>query len=123
MMVATMGAMTLGRRLRKHPSANLTGLPRRFQRALAKEVQVPWQLAIAADYRVPVVEGETVGWATMLSYRYLDGLAQILPTTPFAHRTFVEVTHLLKPSTALFHPAIAWKVLQQGLVPRKKVSV
>jgi 2-polyprenyl-6-methoxyphenol hydroxylase-like FAD-dependent oxidoreductase len=115
MTVAAMGAVALDESLRQQ---GLTGLPRHFQRKLAKITETPWQLATASDHKVPALEGMKPGWAARLTYRYFDGLVALLPTTPSISKTFSEVLHMVEPPTALFRPSIVARVLLHGFSAR-----
>ncbi len=115
MTVAAMGAVALDESLRQQ---GLTGLPRHFQRKLARITETPWQLATASDYKVPAFEGTKPDWVTKLTHRYFDSLVALLPTTPSISKTFGEVLHMIEPPTALFRPAIAARVLLHGLSGR-----
>jgi hypothetical protein len=46
-------------------------------------------------------------------YWYSDRFRKLLPHDQKAMRAFVEVTHLLKPPTALFQPRLVLGVLRQ----------
>jgi 2-polyprenyl-6-methoxyphenol hydroxylase-like FAD-dependent oxidoreductase len=115
MTVAAMGAVELDKSLRQQ---GLAGLPRHFQRRLARINSTPWQLATASDYKVPAFEGTKPNWTTKLTHRYFDGMIALLPTTPSVSKTFGEVLHMMEPPTALFRPAIVARVLLYGLSGR-----
>lgn len=112
MTVAALGALTLRECLRQCEKDGLAKLPRRFQRELARTNTLPWALATSTDVRAPGVEGAiTRNWLTRLQYGYFDRLIKILPTNPVASRAFTGVLHLVKPPSALFHPAIVMNIL------------
>lgn len=120
MTVAAQSAVALGQLLsRRQPDGNLSGLGQRAQKALAKISATPWTLASGEDLRLPEAEGPRPGRLTRLLYGYSDAFRELLPRSPRAMRAFVEVTHLLKPPTALFHPALVWGVLNQSLRRRR----
>jgi flavin-dependent dehydrogenase len=91
--------------LRAGAADDLRGFGRRFQRALARRVALPWQMATALDVRVPGAEGAAPGLSTRLMHRYLDRLMRLLPVMERAERTFVETAHFVAPPRALFAPA------------------
>jgi 2-polyprenyl-6-methoxyphenol hydroxylase-like FAD-dependent oxidoreductase len=111
MTIAALGAMTLDECLTTHRRKGLDGLPRYFQRKLAKINETPWQLATASDYHVPGIEGMHPSWIEKLTYRYIDNVVKLLPTVPLANKTFISVLHMIKPPAALFHPGIVARVL------------
>ncbi len=113
MTVAALGAVILDESL-LHQKNGLAGLPRSFQRKLARINETPWQLATASDYQVPATEGKKPNGITKLTYRYFDSLVELLPTTPSASKAFSEVVHMIEPPTALFHPAIVARILLHG---------
>jgi 2-polyprenyl-6-methoxyphenol hydroxylase-like FAD-dependent oxidoreductase len=112
MTAAALGAMILDECLTQQRQKGLAGLPRHFQRKLAKINETPWQLATASDYHVPGIEGMNPSWFEKLTYRYIDNVVKLLPTVPVASKTFISVLHMIEPPTALFHPAIVAHVLQ-----------
>src|SRR5262249_37147443 len=59
---AALGAMTLRECLSQCRDRDLSGLPHRFQRKLARVNASPWALATASDIRVPGVEGGNIHW-------------------------------------------------------------
>ena len=113
MTVAAQSALALGNLLEKQPKGDLTGLGRRAQRAFAKISATPWTLASGEDLRLPEAEGDRPGRLTNVMYWYSDRFRELLPHDQKAMRAFVEVTHLLKPPTALFQPRLVLGVLRQ----------
>lgn len=111
MSVAAMEADLLRTMLRRHGAGDLRGFGRRFQRALARQVALPWQMATALDVRVPGAEGAAPDLATRLMHRYLDRLTRLLPTMERAERAFVESAHFVAPPRALFAPSIVVRTL------------
>ena len=86
---------------------NRPGLAQRYQKALAKVFASPWVLATSEDMRSPATEGSGhPSISDRLMYGYVDRLKQLIAQDPKALRTFVGVSHLLTPSTALFQPRI-----------------
>lgn len=117
MTVAAQSALVLNtfllRERPQHPNGEGTGLAQRVQKALAKVSRTPWTMASGEDLRLPEAEGDRPDRLTRLLYRYSDAFRQLLPHDQRAMRTFVEVTHLLKPPTALFQLGLVWGVLGQ----------
>ena len=118
MTVAALGAIALDESMHQQGQNGLEGLPRRFQRKLAKINETPWQLATASDYHVPGIEGMHPGLAERLTYRYIDTVVELLPTTSSVNKAFINVLHMIEPPTALFHPAIVARVLLHGFSRR-----
>lgn len=112
MTVAALGAIELRACLRQSGPNDLPGLAHRFQRKLARINAAPWTFATSADMRVPGIEGgESMTWITKLITRYLDRLTQLAVTDPSVAFQFFQVMHMIEPSTALFKPSIAMKVI------------
>ena len=122
MTVAAQSASVLDSMLKKQPGGDLAGLAQRVQKALAKVSATPWTMASGEDLRLPEAEGDRPGRLNRLLYGYSDAFRQLLPHDQRAMRTFVEVTHLLKPPTALFHPGIVLGVLGQTISRRKPIE-
>lgn len=93
-----------------HPQDSLA-----FQKLLAKIVHTPWLMATTEDSRIPGVEGIKAGRFERLIFRYLDEVQTLAASDQTALRTFMQVSHLTAPPTALLHPAIAVKVMRQIL--------
>lgn len=112
MTVAALEAMALHESLRQQRDG-LEGLAMDFHKRQAIVTRLPWQQATAQDARVLQAKGEgrKVPLATKVMNGYLQGLSEVLPSSPLAYRTFIEVQHMVKPPAALFQPAVVWKVL------------
>lgn len=113
MTVAAQSALALGRLLGQQSNGDVTGLGQRAQKAFAKVSATPWTLASGEDLRLPEAEGDRPGPLTTVMYRYSDAFRELLPRDQRAMRAFVEVTHLLKPPTALFQPRLVLGVIRQ----------
>jgi 2-polyprenyl-6-methoxyphenol hydroxylase-like FAD-dependent oxidoreductase len=89
-------------------------LARRFFRAAAKPVNAAWQAAVGADLALPQVKGPRP-----LPVRIIGGyFARVLRAAehdPLVARQFLRVASLQDPSTRLFRPAIALRVLDHNL--------
>jgi hypothetical protein len=110
MAVAALTALAL-RQAIQH--GNQPGMAQRFQKSLAKVFAAPWVLATSEDLRSPYTEGGGhPGAAERMMYGYVDGIKRLIAQDPKALRTFVEVSHLLKPSTAMFRPGMIAGVLR-----------
>lgn len=122
MTVAAQCAWALGQLLGQQSKGNLTGLGVRAQKAFAKVSATPWMMASAEDLRLPEAEGDRPGRLTRVLYWYSDAFRQLLPHSAKAMCTFVEVAHLLKPPTAMFHPALVWRAFTQTRVKKESKS-
>jgi len=112
MTVAALGAMALKNCLDQQKD-DLDGLATRFSKKLALATRLPWQLATSSDDAVlkAIGEGKEFPLTTKIVHKYVQGLTEIIPYSPLACRTFIEVQHMVKPPATLFHPVLVWKVL------------
>lgn len=115
MTTAAMGAQTLEECLGESHDGDFADLSRRFQKKLAKVNNGPWLLATGEDFRVRETEGGKAGLSTRLTHRYMDRVLKLSLRDLAVRRIFLEVFGMLKAPTALFGPAIAAKVLREGL--------
>lgn len=114
MAVAALTALTLDRVL-KDASGNQRDTARRFQQALSKVFAAPWLMATSEDQRSPFITGgPSGGMGSRLTYGYIEGVKRLIAHDRDALRTFVAVTHLLEPSTAMFRPGMVMGVLRQA---------
>ena len=92
------------------------GLPRRFFRAVATVVDVPWAMATGNDLRFTDVEGRR-GPRVRAVNRYLPRLHRAAARDPAVAVAFHRVANLVDPPSALLRPAVARRVLR----PRRPV--
>jgi 2-polyprenyl-6-methoxyphenol hydroxylase-like FAD-dependent oxidoreductase len=118
MTVAALSAVALDESLHRQRHHGLAGLSRRFQRKLARINEIPWQLAIASDYRVPSVEGNKPNIVAKMMYYYFDSITKLLPTTPSISKMFSEIAHMIEPPLILFRPLIVARVLLHRFLQR-----
>lgn len=87
------------------------GSTRRIFRALARAIDVPWQLATGADLAVPEVEGPRPPRLRLVN-RYVSRL-QAAAAHDFAlSKAFLRVTGLVDRPETLLRPSIAGRVLR-----------
>ncbi|MBI5564429.1 MAG: 2-polyprenyl-6-methoxyphenol hydroxylase-like oxidoreductase [Chloroflexi bacterium] len=87
-----------------------------FQKSLAKVVRLPWLLATNEDSRIPGVEGNArPNRLDALLQRYIDEVVWLASADAVTFETFVRVSHLTAPPTALMQPHIALGVLKRWL--------
>ena len=86
-------------------------------RALARAIDVPWELAIGADLAVPEVDGPRPP-RRRAREPYVRRLQAAASRDPELSRAFVRVTGLIDPPEALLRPATALRVLR----PRMSVT-
>jgi len=87
----------------------LKDLWRTFFRDVARAADRPWQLATGEDFRYTETTG-TRGRALKLLHWYTSKVHAAASVSPHVTERFYEVMHLLKAPSALFTPAILWKI-------------
>lgn len=113
MTLAALGATALDDCLRE-AAPHLGGLSRRFQRALARLTDAPWEMTTGEDLRFPEVAGRRpLGFALMQGY--LRRLHLLTATDAQVLAAFHQVMHLLQPPTTLLRPWVLLRVLGRAL--------
>lgn len=107
MTVAGMQALALRDHLRSGAGASTRGV----LRALARVIDVPWELAIGADLSLPGVDGPRPLRRRAIN-RYVTRLQAAAASDPELSRAFVRVTGLVDRPQTLLHPGIALRVLR-----------
>jgi 2-polyprenyl-6-methoxyphenol hydroxylase-like FAD-dependent oxidoreductase len=93
---------------------------RSFQKRVARLVAAPWALTTGEDLRWPATQGGKITLKVKLMHWYIEQVIQRIPWNQEVFRRFQEVNHMLKPPTALFHPAVLGPVLRQAFGPRRR---
>jgi flavin-dependent dehydrogenase len=96
--------------LRETLGGGVPGLPRRFYRAVAPVVDVPWDLATSADLRYPQVTGRR-SVRGRVAGAYAARAQRRAHHDPVVARTLMRVVNLVDPPSALLRPALAARVL------------
>lgn len=111
MSAASMYADALQRCLQERVATgwSLTDLWRPFFSDVARAADWPWQLATGEDFRFAETTGKR-SRALKLLHWYTEKVHKAASVSPQVTERFYEVMHLLKAPTALFTPAILWKV-------------
>jgi hypothetical protein len=106
MSVAAIEARVLGDCVAK----GLAGLPRRFFGRAAAIVDVPWGIAVTADFRFPHVRGKR-SWSSGAMNAYLRLVHQAAHHDPVVCLAFHRVINLLDPPRSLVHPRFVGRFL------------
>jgi 2-polyprenyl-6-methoxyphenol hydroxylase-like FAD-dependent oxidoreductase len=117
MSVAALGAELLAKWLSTEHSPAL-GL--KFQRQLARMLEVPWSLATSEDYRFSSTTGGKRSLSLRFAHWYLPRLQLLMVEQRDVYMNFVEVLHLLTPPATLLHPRFLTRVLRRSLWGRPK---
>ncbi len=107
MSVAALQALVL----REHLRAGDASASRRILRALARVLDVPWELALGADLSLPVVDGPRPA-SRRLANRYVSRLQAAAADDPALSCAFLRVTGLIDRPQALLRPGTALRVLR-----------
>lgn len=113
MTMAAVGAELLDRCLRERP--DLSGLPSRFHRKLARANRAAWMLATSEDLRVRGTVGGRLDVPTRLMHGYLDQIVALTTRDPGVRVRLLEVFHMLRSPAALFAPHVLARVIGQAV--------
>ncbi len=100
----------LDQQSRLRSSGDLTGLARRFQKALARVVDVPWLLATCEDFRHLETEGYRSPGKGLLNW-YTARVHVLAGSHPAVTLRLYQALNMLKPPTVLFEPRVLLPVL------------
>ena len=116
MTVAAQEALTLQQCLR----AGSNDLARRFFRAAAKIVDIPWDIAVGNDLRHPQVKGARPPMLRFINW-YIGKLHLAATRDSTLATAFLKVVNLTIPPPSLLSPAIAWRVWRGNRRPALSV--
>jgi 2-polyprenyl-6-methoxyphenol hydroxylase-like FAD-dependent oxidoreductase len=117
MSVAALEAMVLSETLAE--SSNDLG--RRFFRRAAKVVDIPWDIVVGGDLRIPETIGPRSAGVSFVNW-YMSKLHRAAHHDPVVALAFHKVGNLLAPPPSVMRPRIAARVLWGNLRPRHKSS-
>lgn len=86
------------------------GLARRFFAEAAKVADIPWQIAVGNDLRIPGVQGKPGRGSRFITW-YVARLNRKATTDPVLATAFREVVHLLAPPQSIMRPGLMRRVL------------
>jgi 2-polyprenyl-6-methoxyphenol hydroxylase-like FAD-dependent oxidoreductase len=89
-------------------------LARRFFSAASKVVDVPWNITVGSDLRIPQVQGKRSLMGNLLNW-YVSKLQTVAQQDPVLAIAFLSVTNLLIAPTSLMRPGIIFRVLLSNL--------
>jgi flavin-dependent dehydrogenase len=87
------------------------GVGPRFQKALARQLTVPWLMATGEDFRYAATQGRRK-FHTRITHAYLDRVIRVAASDPVVHHAFLEVMHLLRSPLTLLTPRVLGRVLK-----------
>ncbi len=95
--------------LRECLAAGPQDIARRFFRAAARLIDVPWQIAVGSDLQHPAVQGKRPAQVRFINW-YLAKLYHAGQRDAVLATRFLEVANLMRQPTALMEPRIAFRV-------------
>ncbi len=110
MTVAASEALLLQQQL----ALGAAGIARRFLRAAAKVVDIPWQLAVGGDLAIDRVPGPRPLPIRVVN-AYVARVLAVAPNDPAVSLAFQRVIHMLAPPASLFAPRILRRVFFGGV--------
>ena len=103
-------------KLRDCLAAGTKELARRFFKQAGEVVDIPWQIAVGNDLRIPDVEGKRTTRIRFINW-YMSKLHVAARHDPVVSMAFHKVANLLAPPPSVLHPLIALRVLRGNLRP------
>ncbi|MBD1916178.1 MULTISPECIES: FAD-binding monooxygenase [Cyanophyceae] len=94
-----------------HPGDPLQDIARKFFRRAAELIDIPWQTAVAEDFRYPETQGKKSPGTTLIN-AYITCVNRASHRDPLIGAAFLKVMNMMAPPTSLFQPQILWRVLR-----------
>ena len=116
MTVAAQEALTLQQCLRVGPN----DIARRFFKAAAKIIDIPWDIAVGNDLRHPRVKGARPPMRRFINW-YIGKLHLAATRDSRLATAFLKVANLASPPATLLSPAIAWRVWRGNRRPAQSL--
>ena len=123
MTTAALGAATLDVCLREQAAlgVGLGGFSHRFQKRLARVIDVPWMTVTGEDFRYAQAEGRRPVWIQALNW-YTRRVYQLARQDERVSRRFLQVMHLMKHPAVLFEPYVLRLVLTLRNLPAPRLG-
>ena len=119
MSVAALQAVELGKALASADAD--AGLAKIFFRRAAKVVDIPWNIAVGSDLRIPETVGPRTAGVKLINW-YISKLHKAGRSDPVPALAFLKVANLLAPAPSIMHPRVAVRVLLGNLRPTRDVA-
>ena len=107
--------------LREQLALGQAGLARRFFRAAARVVDIPWQLAVGGDLSIDTVPCKRA-LPLRLVNAYVARIYRVAPHDAEVSAAFQKVVHMLQGPQTLFAPRLLWRVLVKGRNRRRAAA-
>jgi 2-polyprenyl-6-methoxyphenol hydroxylase-like FAD-dependent oxidoreductase len=101
--------------------AGTKDLARRFFKAAATIVDIPWHIAVGSDLRNPQVRGARPAKLRFINW-YIDKLHLAATEDSTLATTFLKVVNLMMPPSSLLRPAIAGRVWRGNFMPALSIA-
>ena len=92
------------------------GLARRFFQRAGKFIDIPWQIAVGGDLRIPQVEGQRTAQVRFINW-YMSRLHVAARRDRVVSLAFHRVANLVAPPPSVLKPSVALRVLRGNLRP------
>ena len=112
--ISAVTALALDKHLGR-ANGKVSQVAQKFQQDLAKVIKPVWLMSTGADYYWLESARETRSWLTRFSHWYTDKLIAAIPHSQYIQLEFSDVSHLMKPATALFAPGVVLRLLGHHL--------
>jgi 2-polyprenyl-6-methoxyphenol hydroxylase-like FAD-dependent oxidoreductase len=96
-------------------------LARHFFRRAAKVVDMPWQIVVGNDFRMPETAGPRSAGVNFINW-YMTKLRKAAHSDPVTAMAFFQVANLLAPPSSAMRPRVLLRVLKGNLARRKRVQ-
>ena len=100
------------------PGTGSNDLARRFFKAAAKIVDIPWDIAVGSDLRHPQVTGARPPMLRFINW-YIGKLHLAARRDSTLATAFLKVANLMIPPPSLLSPEIAWRVWRGSRRPSR----
>ena len=97
-------------------ATGMLGLAQHFFQQAARVIDIPWQIAVGNDFRIPQVEGKRTAKIRFINW-YISKLHIAARYDPEVSLAFHKVANLIAPPPSILHPRIALRVLRGNLRP------
>lgn len=121
MTVAAMTALALGEHLAQ-ANGDFADVAQKFQRAAARIIKPVWLMATRPDIQWSKASCSQPGWLTGWGHWYLNQLLATAMNSRYINETFLEVSHLLKPASALLAPGVLLRLGYHYLKGRQAIQ-
>jgi 2-polyprenyl-6-methoxyphenol hydroxylase-like FAD-dependent oxidoreductase len=91
----------------------LKGIARPFFRRSAKLIDIPWQTAVAEDFRFSETRGRKAPGTDVIN-AYVARVHRATHHDAVVGKAFLQVLNMLAPPASLFAPRILWRVMRSG---------